>query len=211
MPQHPSFERWSVTWSHSSTGSLQELRLESQRIHEPNGAFLRENLSETHEQIKVPINLKVISILHVPLQNLTLDILVPEGGNVLGWQTGLWSTEAKVWGIVPKAAWHWGGGSIVTNNSFGTPDRTPLCVCLALLILNYQGFQNNGKFVWIFLPWDISSNWNSKYHKISNYREFWINQVLPLKEKSSHRMEKKVWKDLRLNEQITEFSDMDMC
>jgi len=24
------------------------------------------------------------------------------------WLTGLWSTEAKVEGIVPKAAWHWG-------------------------------------------------------------------------------------------------------
>jgi hypothetical protein len=24
------------------------------------------------------------------------------------WLTGLWSTQAKVEGIVPKAAWHWG-------------------------------------------------------------------------------------------------------
>jgi hypothetical protein len=28
------------------------------------------------------------------------------GGNVLGWQTGLWSTKAKVSGIVLRAAWH---------------------------------------------------------------------------------------------------------
>jgi hypothetical protein len=41
------------------------------------------------------------------------------GGNVLGRQTGLWSTEAKVWGIVPKAAWHWGGDSSVVNDPFG--------------------------------------------------------------------------------------------
>jgi len=25
-----------------------------------------------------------------------------------GWLTGLWSTQAKVEGIVLKAAWHWG-------------------------------------------------------------------------------------------------------
>jgi hypothetical protein len=43
-----------------------------------------------------------------PLQNPTLGVLVAEGGSVFGRRTGLWSTEAKVWGIVPRAAWHWG-------------------------------------------------------------------------------------------------------
>jgi hypothetical protein len=52
------------------------------------------------------------------------------GGNVLGSQTGLWSTEAKVWGIVPKAVWHWGGDSSVENELFGAPDSTPTYVCL---------------------------------------------------------------------------------
>jgi hypothetical protein len=45
-------------------------------------------------------------------------------------QTGPWSTEAKVWGIVPKAAWHWGGDSSVTNDPLGAPGSTPPYVCL---------------------------------------------------------------------------------
>jgi hypothetical protein len=52
------------------------------------------------------------------------------GGNVLGRQTGFWSTEAKVWGIVPKAAWHWGGDSSVTNDPLGAPGSTLSYVCL---------------------------------------------------------------------------------
>jgi hypothetical protein len=68
--------------------------------------------------------------LYCPLQNPTLGIFITEGGNVLGWQTGLWSTKAKVWGIVPRAAWHWGGDSSVTNNAFGAPGSTPLYQCL---------------------------------------------------------------------------------
>jgi hypothetical protein len=31
---------------------------------------------------------------------------------------GLWSTEAKEWGIVLRAAWHWGGDSSVINDPF---------------------------------------------------------------------------------------------
>jgi hypothetical protein len=42
-----------------------------------------------------------------------------EEGNVLGWQTGIWSTAAKVWGIMPKAAWCWVGDSSVANYSMG--------------------------------------------------------------------------------------------
>jgi hypothetical protein len=61
------------------------------------------------------------NLFFLPLQEPTLDVLVADWGNVLGRQTGLWSTEAKVWGTVPKAAWHWGGDSSVANYPFGAP------------------------------------------------------------------------------------------
>jgi hypothetical protein len=41
------------------------------------------------------------------------------------WLTGLWSTEAKVEGIVLKAAWHWGSDSSVLNDPLVEQDRTP--------------------------------------------------------------------------------------
>jgi hypothetical protein len=41
-----------------------------------------------------------------PEQNPIPSILVVERGYILGRKTGLWSTEAKVWGNMPKAAWH---------------------------------------------------------------------------------------------------------
>jgi len=37
------------------------------------------------------------------------------------WQMGLWSTQAKVEGIVLKAAWHWGSDSSVVNDPLGEP------------------------------------------------------------------------------------------
>ena len=43
---------------------------------------------------------------------------------------GLWSTQAKVVGIVLKAAWHWGSDSSVVNNLPGEPGSTPLYVGL---------------------------------------------------------------------------------
>ena len=46
------------------------------------------------------------------------------------WLMGLWSTQAKVGGIMLKAAWHWGSDSSVVNNSFGEPCHTPLYVGL---------------------------------------------------------------------------------
>jgi hypothetical protein len=46
------------------------------------------------------------------------------------WLTGLWSTQAKVEGIVPKTAWHWDRGSSVVNNCLGEPGHTPFCVGL---------------------------------------------------------------------------------
>ena len=46
------------------------------------------------------------------------------------WLTGLWSTEAKVEGIMSRAAWDWGRDSSIVNNPFGEPGCTPLYVGL---------------------------------------------------------------------------------
>ena len=45
-------------------------------------------------------------------------------------QTVLWSTQAKVEGIVLKAAWHWGSDSSVVNDPLGVQGHTPLNVGL---------------------------------------------------------------------------------
>jgi len=47
-----------------------------------------------------------------------------------GWLMGLWSTKAKVEGIVLKAAWHWGRDCYVVNDPLGEPGHTPLYVGL---------------------------------------------------------------------------------
>jgi hypothetical protein len=44
------------------------------------------------------------------------------------WVTVLWSTQAKVEGIMLKAARHWGNDSSVVKDPLGEPDRTPLFV-----------------------------------------------------------------------------------
>jgi hypothetical protein len=55
----------------------------------------------------------------------------PDGGCYDShWLTGLWSTEAKVEGIVLRAAWHWGRDSSVVNDPLGELSRTPLYVGL---------------------------------------------------------------------------------
>ena len=41
------------------------------------------------------------------------------------WLTGFWSTQAKVEGIVLKAAWHWSSDSVV-NDPLGEPGLSPL-------------------------------------------------------------------------------------
>jgi hypothetical protein len=51
-----------------------------------------------------------------------------EGCFDIGWLTGLWSTQAKVEGIVLKAAWQWGRDCSVVNDPLGEPGRTPLYV-----------------------------------------------------------------------------------
>jgi len=44
------------------------------------------------------------------------------------WLMGFWSTQAKVEGIVLRAAWHWGRESSVINDSLREPGHTPLYV-----------------------------------------------------------------------------------
>jgi hypothetical protein len=55
----------------------------------------------------------------------------PDGGCYdTGRLTELWSTQAKVEGIMLKAAWHWGRDCSVKNDPLGEPGRTPLYVGL---------------------------------------------------------------------------------
>jgi hypothetical protein len=44
--------------------------------------------------------------------------------------TGLWSTQAKVEGVVLRAVRHWGRNSSVVNHPLGEPGHTPLYVGL---------------------------------------------------------------------------------
>ena len=46
------------------------------------------------------------------------------------WLTRFWSAQAKVEGIVLKAAWHWSSDSGVVNEPLGEPGLTPLYVGL---------------------------------------------------------------------------------
>jgi len=46
------------------------------------------------------------------------------------WLTRLWSTQAKVEGIMLKAAWQWGSDSSVINDPLGVPGCTPFYVGL---------------------------------------------------------------------------------
>jgi hypothetical protein len=53
-----------------------------------------------------------------------------EGCHYAHWLTGLWSTQAKVEGIVLKAAWYWGSDSGVINDPLGEQGHTPSYVGL---------------------------------------------------------------------------------
>jgi hypothetical protein len=53
-----------------------------------------------------------------------------EGCHCIHWLMGLWSTQAKVKGIMPKAAWHWGSDTSALNDPLGEQGRTPLYVGL---------------------------------------------------------------------------------
>jgi hypothetical protein len=46
------------------------------------------------------------------------------------WLTGLWSTQAKLEGILPRGAGHWGSDSSVVNDPHWEPGRIPLYVSL---------------------------------------------------------------------------------
>jgi hypothetical protein len=71
---------------------------------------------------------KLRILTYFPLQNPILCVLVAEG--VTSYD-GEQSAEAKVWGIVPKDACHWGGDGSVVNDPFGAPGSIPSYVCLA--------------------------------------------------------------------------------
>ena len=53
-----------------------------------------------------------------------------EGYHYTRWITGLWSPQAKVEGIVLKAAWHWSSDSSAVNGPLGEPGRIALYVGL---------------------------------------------------------------------------------
>ena len=48
-----------------------------------------------------------------------------EGYYVTRWLTGLWFTQAKVEGILLKAACYWGSNSSVISNHLREPGHTP--------------------------------------------------------------------------------------
>ena len=73
----------------------------------------------------------------------------PDGGCYdTGWLTGLWYTQAKVEGIVLKAAWHWVRDCSVLNDPLREPGRTPLYVGLPCTWGSADGDQ-------IFLPFFV--------------------------------------------------------
>jgi len=65
---------------------------------------------------------------------------------------GLWSTQAKVEGIMLKAAWNWGSDSSVLNNPLEEPGHTPLYVGL---LSTWGSVGSDQMFFPIFL-WEVS-------------------------------------------------------
>jgi len=63
------------------------------------------------------------------------------------WLTGLWSTQAKVEGIVLKAARYWGSDG-VENDPLGEPGRTPLYEGLASAWGSADGDRMLSQFSW---------------------------------------------------------------
>ena len=62
--------------------------------------------------------------------------------------TGLWSTQAKVEGIVLKAAWYWGSDGSVVNGPLGERCRTPLYVGLMSTWGSVDGDRMFSPFSW---------------------------------------------------------------
>ena len=62
------------------------------------------------------------------------------------WLTGLWSTQAKVEGIMLRDGWHWGSGGSVINDPLGEPGHTPLYVGVLSLWGSVDGDQTFPRF-----------------------------------------------------------------
>jgi len=69
-------------------------------------------------------------------------------GDTLMRLTGLWSTQAKVEGIVLKAAWYWGSDGSVVNGPLGERCRTPLYVGLMSTWGSVDGDRMFSPFSW---------------------------------------------------------------
>ena len=68
----------------------------------------------------------------------------PDGGCYdTCWLTGPWSTQAKVGGIVPKAAWHWGRDSSVINE--------PGCTLLYVGLPSAWGFVDGDLMFFLYV------------------------------------------------------------
>jgi hypothetical protein len=104
-----------------------------------------------------------------------------------------------VWGIVPKAAWHWGGDNNVTNNPFGAPGCCPSYVCLpptwgsagccGTNMYRKKLTGRNGKdcnWIQMLLLWQTFL-WNQatmksccyvRYCSLSDVRDYWRNKTV---------------------------------
>jgi len=71
-----------------------------------------------------------------------------EGYEHTCWLVGLWSTQAKMEGIMLKAAWHWGSDSSIGNDSLGEPGCTPLHVHLPSAWGSVDGENMFSPFSW---------------------------------------------------------------
>jgi hypothetical protein len=61
-----------------------------------------------------------------------------EGYYNICWLIALWSTQAKMEGIVLMAAWQWGSDSIAVNDALWDPACTPLYVAFSTVGLHGQ-------------------------------------------------------------------------
>ena len=55
------------------------------------------------------------------------------------WLMGLWCTQAKVEGIMLRAAWHWGSDNSVVNDPLGEPGCTSSYVYLPSTWVSVNG------------------------------------------------------------------------
>jgi hypothetical protein len=80
------------------------------------------------------------------------------------WLTRLWSAQAKVEGIVLKAAWHWDSDSNVVNDPLGEPGRTPLYVCLPSAWDSVDGDRMfSPSFMGALLNWELRELWQIEH------------------------------------------------